>query len=159
MWSCCLPITRYAVPLTCFQNTYNCFFNIIDTVSFISEPRNMTVVEGEAVRFECDFDGSDLTPSWIINNSVYYHTDLPHPYLFNNQDFSLTIEMVSLLLSGTTFRCIVGRTESVEGLLVVIKAYSHHDHSSQDSTVTVSQHSFIQPPKGEYKYYHNRFMS
>ena len=111
----------------------------------------MTAVEGESVRFECDFDGSDLTPTWSINSTIYYHTDLPQIYGFNNQDFSLTIINVSLNLNGTSFECIVGRTKSAVGVLIVLKANTRQ--ALQESTVTVntiSKPGLIQPPEGEY---------
>ena len=108
----------------------------------------MTAVEGESVRFECDFDGSDLTPTWSINSTIYYHTDLPQIYGFNNQDFSLTIINVSLNLNGTSFECIVGRTKSAVGVLIVLKANTHQ--ALQESTVnTISKPGLIQPPEGE----------
>ena len=83
----------------------------------------MTVLEGNSVRFECDFEGSDLTPSWIINNSVYYHTHLPLIYSFDEQDFSLIIKNVSLDLSGTSFKCIVGWRKSAKGELIVLRSH------------------------------------
>ena len=86
---------------------------------FVAEPENATVFEGETVTFECDFRGSDLTPSWQINNVIYYSTSLQPNYIFNDQDFSLTVKNVSRQLNGYTFQCIVGQIASAQGFLFV----------------------------------------
>ena len=93
----------------------------------------MTVLEGSSVRFECDFEGSDLTPSWIINKSVYYHTNLPLMYSFDEKDFSLTVENVSLDLSGTSFECIVGQRKSAKGVLIVLRSQVNSTHPETPS--------------------------
>lgn len=124
---------------------HNNNYFIIDTVTFISEPRNMTILEGESVRFECDFEGSDLTPTWSINHFIYYHTNLPQIYSFNSQDFSIFIENVTLDLSGTYFQCIVGQRKSAKGMLIVLRSQSQ----GTENTVNVSHSGFIHPPEGK----------
>ena len=106
----------------------------------------MTVLEGNSVRFECDFEGSDLTPSWIINNSVYYHTNLPLIYSFDEQDFSLIIKNVSLDLSGTSFECIVGRRKSAKGVLIVLRSQVNSSHPET-------------PSEGKFTAYNNYYYS
>ena len=88
-------------------------------VSFVSQPHNQTVKEGDAVRFECTYLGDDLTPAWRINNSIYSHTQLPAIYVFNDQDFSLSINSVPGSLNFTSFQCIVGTIFSNQGYLYV----------------------------------------
>jgi hypothetical protein len=94
----------------------------------------MTILEGESVRFECDFEGSDSTPSWSINNSIHYHTNLPQIYSFNGQDFSLSIENVSLDLSGTYFECIVGQRKSAKGVLTVLRSQSQQPNNAVNAS-------------------------
>jgi hypothetical protein len=105
----------------------------------------MTILEGDSVRFECDFEGSDSTPSWSINNSVYYHTNLPQIYSFNGQDFSLSIENVSLDLSGTYFECIVGQSKSAKGVLTVLRSQSQQPNNA----VNVSHPETPGPSEGK----------
>ena len=88
-------------------------------VSFVSQPHNQTVKEGEAVHFECTYQGGDLTPAWRINNSIYSHTQLPAIYDFNDQDFSLSVNSVPGRLNFTSFQCIVGTIFSSQGYLFV----------------------------------------
>ena len=88
-------------------------------VLFTSGPQNQTIMEGESVRFECAYEGSDLTPSWRINTSIYFHTELPRNFKFNDQDFSLTIHNVPVSLNFTSFQCVVGTSFSNRGYLVV----------------------------------------
>ena len=98
----------------------NSFATVIKgAVSFVSQPRNQTVKEGETVHFECAYQGSDLTPAWRINNSIYSHTQLPVMYDFNDQDFSLTVNSVPDSLNFTSFQCIVGTIFSNQGYLFV----------------------------------------
>ena len=85
----------------------------------MSQPRNQTVKEGETIHFECAYQGSDLTPAWRINNSIYSHTQLPAIYDFNDQDFSLTVNSVPGSLNFTSFQCIVGTIFSNQGYLFV----------------------------------------
>ena len=92
---------------------------IVGAVRFISEPDDQTVREGETAMFDCDFDGSDLTPSWRINDVIYFHTEISYPYSFNDQDFSLTVFNVTRIMNASTFQCIVGRTVSREGHLII----------------------------------------
>lgn len=88
-------------------------------VSFVSQPRNQTVKEGDSIRFECSYQGSYLTPAWRINRTIYPHTDLPHIFMFNDQDFSLTVSSVPSSLNFTSFECIVGTVFSNRGYLHV----------------------------------------
>ena len=88
-------------------------------VLFTSGPQNQTIMEGESVHFECAYEGSDLTPSWRINASIYSHTELPRSYEFNDQDFSLTIHNVPVSLNFTSFQCVVGTSFSSRGYLIV----------------------------------------
>lgn len=88
-------------------------------VLFVSQPHNQTVKEGETAHFECIYQGSDLTPAWRINNTIYSHTQLPTKFLFNDQDFSLTINSVPESLNFTSFQCSVGTIFSTRGYLFV----------------------------------------
>ena len=98
-----------------------CDVIIVGNVEFISEPVDQVVREGETVEFNCDFDGSDLTPSWRIDDVIYFHSEIRHPYSFDDQDFSLTVYNVSCVMNASTFQCIVGQCWSREGYLVVLK--------------------------------------
>ena len=107
-------------------------------VSFISQPRNQTVKEGEAVRFECAYQGSDLTPAWRINNSIYSHTQLPAIYDFNDQDFSLTVSSAPGSLNFTSFQCIVGTIFSNQGYLFIEVEQQYTTNCVQCSALTTT---------------------
>ena len=89
---------------------------------FTSQPQDTTVVEGNAVRFQCSFEGSVRIPDWKINGTVYYWQYIPHPFTFHLSDFSLTVENVGASFNGTAVQCIIpGVAESSIGQLIVLR--------------------------------------
>ena len=86
---------------------------------FISEPGNVTVEEGETATFECRYNGSILAPYWRINNVIYRLTAVQKLYIFND-DFSVTVDNVSVSENGYHFQCFVGIVASAKGYLTVL---------------------------------------
>ena len=90
-------------------------------VTFISQPRNVSVFEGDCAQFNCSFTGSGEVPLWSINNSYHDWMNIPRIYTFSLYDFSLKIQNVSLEMDGTPFQCAVEGFTSQKGVLFVKK--------------------------------------
>ena len=68
-------------------------------------PRNIERTEGNTNEFiPCPFDGTS-TPFWKINNTFYYHTRLPRPFIASTSPSGLLIMVVERPISGTSFQC------------------------------------------------------
>ena len=110
-------------------------------IVFTSQPQSVVVTEGTNVTFHCSFSGSQGIPDWKINNSVYYWQGIPWPYIFNQRDYSLSINNVQASLNNTTFGCIVhGSIESSVGLLTVVKHEDAHSTISRNYIMYLSSH-------------------
>ena len=79
-------------------------------VTFIKEPHDITVYEGEDVFIPCDYTGILSTPSWIITTPNGNHMDtpsswLPWKHVYNGS--GIIINNVDLKLNMTTYKCIL----------------------------------------------------
>ena len=96
----------------------------IDLVAgiFTSEPVNVTVLEGESIRFNCTRTMSDSIAIWIIDDLQYYWADFRniHQYTFSRADNSLTVNNAPRTLDGTSYQCVLNQEESNTGYLKVV---------------------------------------
>ena len=66
------------------------------------------------------YEGSDLVPSWRINSTIYFNTQLPKDFEVNEIDYSLTVQNVPAEWNFTALQCVVGTQFSNRGYLFVI---------------------------------------
>ena len=95
----------------------------------IPEPRNITRAEGTVnVIIPCRSYSSQATPFWKVNGTVYYHSDVPPPFVASKSSREITIPTIDSTLSGTSFQCFIPSssdsgddlTSSSIGVLTVI---------------------------------------
>ena len=84
---------------------------------FISEPVNVTVVEGDSVTINCSSTMDEFFAVWIIGGWQYLWSEFENSetYTSNQLDNSLTINNSPRSLDGLSFQCIINRQESQIG--------------------------------------------
>ena len=70
-------------------------------------PRNITRTEGTAndVTILCQFYPIQATPVWKINDTIYYFSDVPQPFIVSQSGRDIFIPVVDSSLDGTSFQC------------------------------------------------------
>ena len=93
---------------------------------FISEPANVTVLEGESTRINCTTTMKDDVVIWIIDDLQYFWSDFHNLDLYTLDPFdnSLTINHAPRTLDGTSFQCVVNHQLSATGYLTVLYTVS-----------------------------------
>ena len=86
------------------------------------QPRNITAMEGETVKFNCSSANNALTAFWIIDGIEHDLRDLRRTstYTFDLLDNSLTINNATKGLDGTAYQCVIDQQASEIGFLTVI---------------------------------------
>ena len=108
---------------------------------FVSEPSNITVVEGESIKLNCSMAViSEDIATWVINGLEYYWSDFSkiEVYTFDLLDNSLTIHNSTRFLNGNSYQCIVDNCRSQIGYLSVL-----YNKSLTLPTTTNSSNSFL----------------
>lgn len=110
---------------------------------FVQQPRNITAMEGETVRFNCNTTNNVFIAFWIINGSEHGWSDfrLTPTYTFDLQDNSLTINSVQKGLNGTSFQCVVAQQASEIGYLTVLSGMEQFTSSSSLSSFATTSRS------------------
>ena len=105
--------------------------------SFISEPVNVTVFEGDSVTFNCSSTMNEFFAVWIIDGWQYLWSEFENSetYTFNQLDNSLTINNSPRSLNGLSFQCVIDRQESQIGYLTVL----YTDDNSTSTTLVSSE--------------------
>ena len=80
-------------------------FFMTGQIIFLQEPRNVTVTEGVDAFFPCTYYGTNRSPHWKINSSIYSISDLPPRHLYNGS--GLVISNVDLSLNMTSYSCFI----------------------------------------------------
>ena len=71
-------------------------------------PRNITRSEGtNDVTVSCQSYPLQATPFWKINNTTYYFSDVPLPFVASQSGRSINIPTIDLSLNGTFFQCFI----------------------------------------------------
>ena len=90
-------------------------------------PRNIIRTEGSKQEIIlCQSYPIQATPFWKINDTIYYHSDLPLPLTASKSSRDIIIPTVDSTLSGTTFQCFIPSSAGDElisssiGVLTVI---------------------------------------
>ena len=120
--------------------------SIIDLAAasiFISEPVNVTVLEGESIRINCTSTMSDSIAIWIIDGLRYYWSDFSSigQYSINIVDNSLTINNSPRTLDGSSYQCVLSQEESNIGYLTVLYKSPSTVYVTQFSTVESAETS------------------
>lgn len=93
---CMLPIRHLAITIAV----------TIVVAETLFGPSNIERTEGNVNEFiPCPFDGTTTTPFWKINDTFYYHTRLPRPFIASTSPSGLLITVVEKSISGTSFQC------------------------------------------------------
>ena len=89
---------------------------------FLSEPTNITILEGESTQMNCSTLPDDISVIWILNGRQYYWSDFNNldVYTLNALDNSLTINNAPQTLDKTSFQCVVNNHPSAVGYLTVL---------------------------------------
>ena len=107
-------------PLICW-NSPTLAFSVVG--AFIEEPFNVTVAEGESIKFNCSMGViSEDIATWVINGLEYYWSDflIIEVYTFDLQDNSLAIHNSPRSLDGNSYQCILDNQRSRIGYLSVL---------------------------------------
>ena len=120
--------------------------SIIDLAAasiFITEPVNVTVLEGESIRINCTSTMSDSIAIWIIDGLRYYWSDFRSidQYTFNIVDNSLTINNSPRTLDGSSYQCVLSQEKSNIGYLTVLYRSPSTVYITQFSTVESAETS------------------
>ena len=104
---------------------------------FISEPVNVTVVEGDSVTINCSSTMNEFFAIWIIGGLQHLWSEFENSetYAFNQLDNSLTINNAPRSLDGLSFQCIINQQESQIGYLTVL----YTDGNSTSTTLVSSE--------------------
>lgn len=101
--------------------------------SNFSGPRDITRTEGDnQVVIPCQSHRVQATPFWKINDTIYYYSDVPPPFIASRNGRDIIIPVVGSTLNGTSFQCFVpsssgyGLISSSTGLLTVITNGIHN---------------------------------
>ena len=95
-------------------------------ITFLQEPKNVTVPEGADTFFACTYNGTTGVPVWRITNNVFVTSALPPRHSYNGS--GLVVSNVDLLLNMNSYSCFfnvhIGRgrfvdIESTTGFLVI----------------------------------------
>ena len=91
----------------------------------MSEPTNVTILEGESTRINCTTTMPDSIATWILNGRLYYWSDFMNDdhldvYTLDLVDNSLTINNAPRTLDNTSFQCVVNNHLSMTGYLTVL---------------------------------------
>ena len=71
----------------------------------LSQPVDVTVVEGERATFRCAYNGTSGIPWWRINGFVYSFDQLPERRTYSVRDQILWVSNVQLSDNTSTHQC------------------------------------------------------
>lgn len=114
------------------NSSFLCYIGV-----FVSEPSNITVVEGESIKLNCSVGViSEDIATWVINGLEYYWSDFSttEVYTFDLRDNSLTIHNLSRFLDGNSYQCILDNCRSQIGYLSVLYNKSHTSSTTTNSS-------------------------
>lgn len=88
-------------------------------VQFTAEPHDVTVHEGETVKFCCMYNSGEFS-SWYINGTLHHRARLTGHYEYNFD--WLIVRNVTLSLNNTSFQCVLPSSglQSAIGVLYVV---------------------------------------
>ena len=112
----------------CFQG----FLSLLDSlmyanlhavaaVAITEHPENVSAHVGESALMSCVYEGTDVYPSWSIDNVLYSSLELP-PYYVNIYGEGLFIPYLDVFMNNTKFVCVFGsKISSKPGYLTVLE--------------------------------------
>ena len=124
------------------------YFNVAECQATLIKnevgPRSITRMEGETdVFIPCPFDMGSMPPFWQINDTFYYITQLPFPFIPSIGPNGLIISYIHRDLNGTSLQCFTTQYEqgylrvinSSKGVLVVL-------FNQEEGNTTCSNYSY-----------------
>ena len=94
----------------------------LSDIEILQGPTDLTVEEGHAARFPCNYSGPSEAPVWYINDVLYVVFQPPprHTYLYSEK--AMVVHNVAISDNGTTYRCALsnGQVNSNTATLTVI---------------------------------------
>ena len=97
-------------------------------MTIVNGPRNITRTEGTInVVIPCEAVSLTATPFWKINNSIYYFSDIPPPFVSTRDGRYIVIPTIDVYMNRTSFQCffpisLLEVAKSSVGVLMVTKA-------------------------------------
>ena len=136
MPACLLLIVVGKPNITMYYNRYSTNINTIgfytwhcvESSTIVNGPRNITRTEGIMnVVIPCEPVPLTATPFWKINNTIYYYSDVPPPFVSTRNGRYIVIPTIEVYMNRTSFQCFfqissLEVAKSSVGVLMVTKA-------------------------------------